>query len=224
MKIVQPEAHIESQDWSELLRKIETKGRVCYKSEERMIDETSNIFVQDLIRRGHLSVLEHSNISVKFVCDRGVSHEIVRHRLASYSQESTRYCNYGNSDTGITVIKPFFFEDDIKYFFWEGAMREANYAYLSLLQAGVTPQEARSVLPNSLKTEIWMTANIREWMHFCTLRAAKTAHPQMRQVAIPLLLKLKEFLPLIFGEIGYDESFPEIDYAEVFCEGVECNA
>ena len=109
MKIVQPEVHIENQDWSSLLQRIEVKGRVCYKSEERISDDTSNKFIQSLMTRGHLSVLEHSSISVKFIVDRGVSHEIVRHRIASYSQESTRYCNYGNSDGGITVIEPFFF-------------------------------------------------------------------------------------------------------------------
>ena len=218
MKIVQPEVHIESQDWSELLRKIETKGRVCYKSETKIDDQSAVGFIESLLKRGHLSVLEHSSISVKFIVDRGVSHEIVRHRLASYSQESTRYCNYGH-DNEITVIKPFFFEEGVyKYKYWLEAMECVEIRYLYLLRAGATPQEARSVLPNSLKTEIWMTANLREWLHFFSLRAAKPAHPQMRQVAIPLLLKLQELLFPIFGGMGYDGDFPETHYAKVVCD------
>lgn len=222
MKIVQPEVHIENQDWKKVLQNIEVKGRVCYKSEERISNDTANKFVQSLINRGHLSVLEHSNISVKFVCDRGVSHEIVRHRLASYSQESTRYCNYGDEkariNEGIRVIKPFFFEDhSLQDVAWRNAMIDAESGYNALLELGATPQEARSVLPNSLKTEIWMTANIREWLHFCTLRAAKTAHPQMKQIAIPLLLKMQELLPPIFSGMGYDEDFPKEHYAKVIC-------
>lgn len=214
MKIIRPEVHIENQDWSEMLRKIETKGRVCYKSEAKIDNQSAESFVESLIYRGHTSVLEHSSISVKFIVDRGVSHEIVRHRLASYSQESTRYCNYGH-DNEITVIEPFFFDKYDKKKLWQTACQMAQQYYLILLGQGATPQEARSVLPNSLKTEIWMTANIREWAHFFTLRAAKPAHPQMRQVAIPLLLKLQELLPPIFGCMDYDRDFPEEHYAEV---------
>lgn len=218
MKIVQPEVHIENQEWSSLLQRIETKGRVCYKSEERISDDTANKFVQSLIRRGHLSVLEHSNISVKFVCDRGVSHEIVRHRLASYSQESTRYCNYRGKD--MEFIDPFFLpEGSYQRQEWEDACGNCEAAYNGMIDiCKCSPQEARSVLPNSLKTELWMTANLREWLHFFNLRAAKTAHPQMRQVAIPLLLKLKELLPPIFGGMGYDEDFPNEHYAKVTCD------
>lgn len=214
MKIVQPEIYIENQDWPELLRKIEAKGRVCYKSETKIDDCSAETFIESLINRGHFSVLEHSSISVKFIVDRGVSHEIVRHRLASYSQESTRYCNYGTEDN-ITVIDPFFFEKPLERYWWREAVETAEQSYLELLKAGISPQEARSVLPNSLKTELWMTANIREWLHFFNLRAAKPAHPQMRQVAIPLLLKLQELLPPIFGGLGYDKDFPEVHYAKV---------
>ena len=218
MKIIQPSVVIENQNWSELLRKIETKGRICYKSEDRITDDSAEKFIESIAKRGHMSVLEHSSISVKFIVDRGVSHEIVRLRLASYSQESTRYCNYGHDDE-ITVIEPFFFlMGNAKRENWFACCDIAEEAYLSLLKLGATPQEARSVLPNSLKTELWMTANIREWLHFFNLRAAKPAHPQMRQVAIPLLLKLQQLLPPIFSGIGYDKDFPEAHYAEVICE------
>jgi len=217
MKIIQPSVVIENQNWSELLRKIENKGRVCYKSEDRITDDSAEKFIESIAKRGHMSVLEHSSISVKFIVDRGVSHEIVRHRLASYSQESTRYCNYGHDDE-ITVIRPFFLMSADGYALWEDACESSEEAYLGLLAIGHNPQEARSVLPNSLKTELWMTANIREWIHFFSLRAAKPAHPQMRQVAIPLLLKLQQLLPPIFSGIGYDKDFPEAHYAEVICE------
>ena len=215
MKIIKPSVVIENQNWSELLRKIETKGRICYKSEGRITDDSAEKFIESIAKRGHMSVLEHSSISVKFIVDRGVSHEIVRHRLASYSQESTRYCNYGHDDE-ITVIEPFFFlMGNAKRENWFACCDIAEEAYLALLKLGATPQEARSVLPNSLKTELWMTANIREWIHFFSLRAAKPAHPQMRQVAIPLLLRLQELLPPIFGSMGYDQGFPIEHYAEV---------
>jgi len=216
VKIIEPEVHLERQDWGPLLQRIELKGRVCYKSEDRINAISADAFIQALFNRGHLSVLEHSMVSVKFVVDRGVSHEIVRHRLAAYSQESTRYCNYGNSDDGLTLINPFFFDwDTYKYRYWLEAMQSAEKMYLYLLKAGASAQEARSVLPNSLKTEIWMTANLREWLHFCLLRAAKTAHPQMRQVAIPLLLELKRVLPPVFAGVGYDAEFKEEHYAVV---------
>jgi len=221
MKIIQPSVVIENQNWSELLRRIETKGRVCYKSEDRITDDSAEKFIDSIAKRGHMSVLEHSSISVKFIVDRGVSHEIVRHRPAAYSQESTRYCNYMNGTFGkhITVIEPFFFKDTISMWNeWAMSCSDAERQYERLLLLGATPQEARSVLPNSLKTEIWMTANIREWLHFFNLRAAKPAHPQMRQVAIPLLLKLQQLLPPIFFGIGYDKDFPEAHYAEVICE------
>ncbi len=217
MKIVQPKVIIENQDWKGILRKIEVKGRVCYKSEEKITDDSALVFMDSLLNRGHLSVLEHSSISVKFIVDRGVSHEIVRHRLASYSQESTRYCNYGSGD--VTFIDPFFFKGGTtEKAHWKTACAYSSLWYKELLKAGTTPQEARTVLNNSLKTELWMTANIREWIHFFTLRAAKTAHPQMRQVAIPLLLKLKELIPFIFGGIGYDKDFPAEYYAEIVVE------
>ena len=143
--------------------------------------------------------------TVRFVCDRGVSNEIVRHRLASYSQESTRYCNYGKDDFGceITVIEPEFLTGDTTgYAIWKQAMADAELAYFSLLEWGCTPEEARAVLPNALKTELIMTANMREWRHFFRLRCAPAAHPQMRSLAIPLYRKFADALPELFGDIG----------------------
>ena len=186
------------------LQHIEKIGRVCYKSEDKITKdgESAKKFVKMIIERGHEAMIEHSSLSVKFIVDRGVSHELVRHRIASFAQESTRYCNYSKDkfDNGVTFIKPFFF-DDTKYQRWLAAMADAESAYLDLMNSGATPQEARSVLPNSTKTEITITANYREWRNLFKLRTAKAAHPQMREVAIPLLAELKEKLPIVFDDI-----------------------
>lgn len=188
------------------LKHIEKIGRVCYKSEDKITGdgESARKFVKMLIDRGHEAMIEHSSLSVKFTVDRGVSHELVRHRIASFAQESTRYCNYSKNKFGneITVIKPLFFaEDSEQYSEWKSAMIDAEKHYFDLLKNGATPQEARSVLPNSTKTEITITANYREWRNFFKLRTAEAAHPQMREVTIPLLEELKEKLPIVFDDI-----------------------
>lgn len=191
-------------DGNVILKRIEQAGRVCYKSEDKITDESAIRFAKDIVKRGHEAVLEHCSFTVKFIVDRGVSHEIVRHRVASYCQESTRYCNYSKDKFGneITVIKPCFWENKSEqYRVWEEAVRFAESDYFNLLSLGATPQEARSVLPNSLKTEVVMTADIREWRHFLKLRTSKAAHPQIREVAIPLLQELKEKVPVFFDDI-----------------------
>lgn len=157
-----------------------------------------------IIKRGHEAVLEHCSFTVKFICDRGVSHEIVRHRMASYCQESTRYCNYSKDGFGaeITVIMPCFLErNSIAYNHWLWACSQAEDSYFNMLDFGCSPQEARSVLPNSLKTEVVMTANIREWRHFLKLRCSPAAHPQMREVALILLEKVHALIPVCFDDI-----------------------
>lgn len=205
MRIVSPGFEILTPVDSEaILKHIELCGRTCYKSEKKITDESCRTFVQSIIKRGHEAVLEHFNITVKFICDRGVSHEIVRHRLASYCQESTRYCNYSKDDFSgeITVVEPFYLQPDtLAYNAWKEACEAAEAAYFSLLDWGCTPQEARAVLPNSLKTEVVMTANLREWRHFFKLRCSPAAHPQMREVATPLLATMQKKLPIVFDDI-----------------------
>lgn len=189
---------------AEILKHIELCGRVCYKSEDKITETSAKAFVAGIIKRGHEAVLEHASITVKFVVDRGVSHEIVRHRVASYCQESTRYCNYSKDSFGqeITVIRPYFWMDDsVQTEAWEKAMEKTEATYMDMLSHGATPQEARSVLPNSVKTEVVMTANLREWRHFFKLRTSPAAHPQMREVAIPLLRHFQELIPVVFGDI-----------------------
>ena len=187
-----------------MLKTIEQSGRVCYKSEDLITKDSAQRFCKSIIDRGHEAVLEHCSFTVKFIVDRGVSHEIVRHRMASYCQESTRYCNYSKDkfDNEITVIKPCFWEkSDTQYHSWVLAMDNAERLYFELIKQGATPQEARSVLPNSLKTEVVMTADIREWKHFFKLRTSKAAHPQIREVVIPLLKDLQEKIPVLFDDI-----------------------
>ena len=205
MKIISPDFEVLSLvDGRAILHDIERCGRVCYKSEDKITETSAQAFVGNIIKRGHEAVLEHSSVTVKFTVDRGVSHEIVRHRLAAYCQESTRYCNYSKNGFGneISVIEPCFLERDTqKWAAWESAMKNAEFSYLRMLDIGCTPQEARSVLPNSLKTEVVMTANLREWRHFFRLRTSPAAHPQMREVTIPLLQKFKELIPVVFDDI-----------------------
>ena len=215
MKIIKPSYEILtpiSDGGIKELQHIEKIGRVCYKSEDRITDdgESAKKFVKMLINNGHEAMIEHSSLSVKFIVDRGVSHELVRHRIASFAQESTRYCNYSKDKFGneITVILPCFCDtgigvlsNSLVYQEWKLACECAEERYFNLLKMGATPQQARTVLPNSLKTEITITANYREWRNFFKLRTAEASHPQMREVAIPLLKELKTFIPIIFDDI-----------------------
>ena len=201
-----------------IIKRIEAAGRTCYKSEDKITEDSAQKFCSMILTRNHVSVIEHESISVRVICDRGVSHEIVRHRLASYSQESTRYVNYGKR--GMSFIIPLgtnlqegVVEDPRSHVValqalgrnaeakWLSAMRDAEVAYNDLLALGWKPEMARSVLPNSLKTEIVMTANLREWIHFFGVRTARAAHPQMREIATPLLEEFKKIVPCIFEHI-----------------------
>lgn len=189
------------------LQLIEEAGRTCYKSESAIDSSSAEKFAQSRLKDGHESVLEHSALTVRFICDRGVTHELVRHRLCAFSQESTRYCNYSG---GVTfIIPPWIDIEEGEYKdsfgdverYWMSSLLISEGNYINLLSCGWSPQQARSVLPNSLKTEIVMTANFREWRHIFKLRCDKTAHPQMREIMIPLLNKCKQLIPIIFDDI-----------------------
>ena len=197
------------------LQHIEKIGRECYQSMSRFQDDGSSAprFIKSLIKRGHESVLEHSTLCIRFYVDRGITHEIVRHRLASFTQESTRYCNYSDEKfddvvkmidiagglteeghaTGVEVLNILNI--------WEIAMENASKSYFDMLAAGATPQIARSVLPNSTRASLTVTANYREWRHFFKLRNDPAAHPQMREIVRPLLSELKARIPVIFDDI-----------------------
>ena len=215
MILVKPAFTIEDKiDGSEILRRIERAGRTCYKSEDKITEESAAKFVSSVIKRGHESVIEHEKVTVRVVCDRGVTHEIVRHRLASYSQESTRYCN---DKGGVTfVIPPWVKVEPGEYKAkrvldcanndaeraWLHSMLDSEVCYIELLARGWSPQQARSVLPNSTKTELVMTMNLREWRHFFKLRTSSAAHPQMQEIARPILEAFKAMIPVVFEDLN----------------------
>lgn len=205
MKIVSPNVELpNAPTYADLLALVEQAGRTCYKSEDKIKDGSAEAFIRNILKRGHEAVIEHGSLSVRFTCDRGVSHEIVRHRLAAYCQESTRYCNYSKEGFGgeISVIKPSWAsEGEPAYEVWKKACVTAEAAYFDMLSIGYAPQEARSVLPNSLKTEVVMTANLREWRHFLRLRTSPAAHPDMQVVAKMLCRILKDRYPVFFEDI-----------------------
>lgn len=205
MKIIEPYYVIEEElDAKKIMATIERAGRTCYKSEGNIKEGSAERFIASILQRGHESVIEHEKITVRFVCDRGVTHEMVRHRIASYSQESTRYCNYSNDKFGneLTFIKPCFWdESDPNYSLWVDSMEYIEKQYNAMIAQGAKPEEARSILPNSLKTEIVVTMNLREWRHYFKLRTAAAAHPQIREISNMLLAEFKEKLPVIFGDL-----------------------
>lgn len=221
MHVVSPSVEILNViNGEEILKHIEQCGRVCYKSEDKIADKTAEGFVRGIIKRGHESVLEHIDISVKFTCDRGVSHEIVRHRIASYSQESTRYCNYSADKFGnnVTYISPFTcFTDSLQekghswetvdaiVGEWQEACLDAEKHYNKMVQLGAPAELARAVLNNSTKTEIVATMNLREWRHFLRLRSSKAAHPQIRELANELLTKFQALIPVVFDDFEVGE-------------------
>jgi thymidylate synthase (FAD) len=206
MKIIEPSYKIISPiDGEAALKFIEDVGRTCYQSFDRTTEDSARKFVKFLIQRGHESVLEHYTFSVRFIVDRAVANEIVRHRIASYAQESTRYVGYDKEKFGseITVIKPCFFDPlTPQWDAWATACEKSEDMYMTMRQYyDVTPEQARDILPLSTKTELVMTANIRSWRNFFKLRTARAAHPQMREISIPLLKECKARLPIFFDDI-----------------------
>lgn len=199
------------------LKIIELAGRTCYKSEDKITDDSAEKFVRMINKRGHHSVIEHAVVSIKFITNRGVTHELVRHRLASYSQESSRYCNYsgnvefilpvwmadhwcGYYDDYFSLVSYTSSDDSVGAFL--SACWHAEQSYQNLLSFGWRPEQAREVLPNALKTEIVVTANLREWMHIFRLRTSKAAHPQMRALMLSCLEGFQKEIPVLFNNIG----------------------
>lgn len=217
MNIIKPSFKIEHIT-PDALQLIERAGRTCYKSEDKITPESAKTFARMIMKRGHLSVIEHSQMTVRIICDRGVTHEIVRHRLAAYSQESTRYCNYKG---GVTFVIPPWVDifpgeyntieeldrygNNLRHdeIVWCSQMLSAETDYICLIEDGWTPQQARTVLPNSLKTEIVITANFREWRHIFKLRTDLSAHPQMQEIMRPLLKEAVNHVPVIFDNIAF---------------------
>lgn len=210
MRVIEPSYQILTAiDGKEILKSLESIARTCYKSEDKIEEGSAERMIAMLIKNGHHAMIEFFNINVKFVHNRGFSHEMVRHRLCSFAQESTRYCNYSGDKFGgeITVIKPYWFEEGDKYskYAWTSTVEDIETVYLNMVEQGLPAQAARGVLPNDLKTEINVGCNLREWRNIFKLRTAKAAHPDMRRVMIPLLQEFKLLIPIIFDDIEVEQ-------------------
>ena len=211
MRIIEPSYEILTPiDGDEILKTIEKVARTCYKSEDKIEEGSAKRMAKMLIKNSHEAMIEFFDITVKFVHNRGFSHEMVRHRLCSFAQESTRYCNYSDDKFGneLTVIRPYWLnqengviEETPKGDMWYRSISFSEVAYFTLLNLKQQPQAARGILPNDLKTEIIVKANLREWRTIFKLRTAPSAHPDMRRVMIPLLEELRGKIPVIFDDI-----------------------
>ena len=204
IEVIEPSFIIETElDGGKILESLEKFGRVSHKSEDKISLGTAKEFIKKLLEWGHESILEHISITVRIICDRGVTHELVRHRNAAYTQESTRYCNYSGK---IQFINPLFFKPgSSEYSIWLKGCEHAAEQYTKLINMGSKPEEARSVLPNSLKTEIIVTCNLREWRHIFKMRCSSAAHPQIRQIMVPLLQEFQKRIPVIFDDFDVRE-------------------
>lgn len=217
MKLIEPKICVENYDSRKIMKNLERACRTCYRSEDLITEDSYKKLLMNCMNRGHESILEHEKITVRMTCDVGVYKDLTRHRFASFSIESTRYCNYGKDkfDKEINFIRPIFADELDKFNVWEDTMRTIEDAYVKMVAAGCKPDEMRMILPHSTAAEVTMTANIREWKHILDLRTKKMTHPAVRQLMIPLLLNFKKNMPEIFGDIEYDEDFPKEKYAKL---------
>ena len=216
MLIIQPEIQVENYDGIKIMKNIERACRTCYRSEGLITEDSYKKLLKNCINRGHESILEHEKITIRMICDIGVYKDLTRHRFGSFSIESTRYCNYGKDkfDNEIKFIEPCNIEPGYIYGLWANEMQNIEHTYIHMVEAGCTPDQMRMILPHSTAAEVTMTANIREWRHILELRCSKAAHPAIRQLLIPLLLKFKEDMPELFDAIDYDINFPKEKYAK----------
>ena len=218
MKIVDPYIQVEKVDGIKIMKNIERACRTCYRSEGKISEESYKTLLNNCITRGHESVLEHEKITVRMFCDIGVYKDLTRHRIASFSIESTRYCNYGKDkfDNELKIIKPCNMEEETDiYNNWKNACEIIEKNYMEMSNKGALPDQLRMILPHSTAAEVTMTANIREWRHILELRTSPHTHPSVRQVLIPLLLYFKKIMPEIFENVPYDINFSQEKYAKL---------
>ena len=220
MRIVKPYVIVEKFDGVQVMKRIERACRTCYRSEGKITEDSYKNLIKNCINRGHESVLEHEKVTVRIYNDIGSYKDLTRHRFASFSVESTRYCSYDKDKYGneISFMDPVYIEDEKVYEVWKKTMQDIENSYLEMKKLGATTDMCRNILPHSTAAEYTMTANIREWKHIFELRANNHVHPAIRQVMIPLLKYFKEQMPDIFGEIPYDEKFNPEYYAELRVE------
>lgn len=218
MKIIEPLVEVEEYDGKKIMKRIERACRTCYRSEGSITEDSYKRLLNNCINRGHESVLEHEKITVRLTGDIGTYKDLTRHRIASFSVESTRYCNYGKDkfDNEIKVIKPVNIDPSSElYSNWIGAMDFMEKEYLAMAKNGATPDQMRMILPHSTAALYTMTANIREWKHILSLRCSSHTHPAIQQLLIPLLLKFKKDMPEIFDSVEYNKDFNPDFYAEL---------
>ena len=220
MKIVEPWIKVEKIDGIKIMKRIERACRTCYRSEGNITEDSYKNLLKNCLNRGHESVLEHEKITIRVYGDIGTYKDLTRHRFASFSIESTRYCSYDKDKYGneITVINPSYIESKEIYEAWKDGIENLEKAYMNMKKLGATNDMCRELLPHSTGAEYTMTANIREWKHILELRTTKNVHPAIRQLLIPLLLYFKEQMPEIFGDIKYDEEFNKKYYAKLLVE------
>ena len=232
MKIVKPWIEVDKIDGIKLMKNLEFAAKQCYRTQGNITENSYKHFLRNCLSRGHESVIEHEKVSIRMCCDIGVYKDLTRHRHASFSIESTRYCNYSKDKFGneIKFIEPIFYDnrhpdeyngiEDIrnalKTEYWVECMKniEASYMQMNQIQ-GTTPDELRMLLPHSTAAELYMTANLREWRHILSLRAQKETHPSVQQVMIPLLRYFQETMPELFEDIRYNKEFDETKYANL---------
>lgn len=217
MNIIEPWIEIYNFDGKEIMKNIEKACRICYRSENKITEDSYKNLINNCITRGHESILEHEKVTIKMCCDIGVYKDLTRHRHASFSIESTRYCNYGKDkfNNEIKFIKPCNIEPGEIYGLWKNEMQNIEHTYQEMSKNGCTPDQMRMILPHSTAAELVMTANIREWKHILSLRCSKYAHPSVQQVMIPLLLYFKKEMPEIFNAIEYNTDFDKEKYAKI---------
>ena len=220
MRLVEPWIKVENFDGVKIMKRIERACRTCYRSEDKISEESYKNLLTNCLNRGHESVLEHEKITVRIYSDIGTYKDLTRHRFASFSVESTRYCSYNKDKYGneIAVVNPVYMEDKEVFETWKKAIEDMEKAYMKMKGLGASTDMCREVLPHSTAAEYTMTANIREWKHILELRTTNHVHPAIRQVLIPLLLLFKEQMPEIFGDIEYDKEFNPKYYAKLTME------
>ena len=216
MKIVNPWIEVEEIDGLKIMKKIERACRTCYRSEGSISEESYKNLLKNCINRGHESVLEHEKVTIRMYCDIGVYKDLTRHRFASFSIESTRYCSYDKDKYGneIKCINPSYIEDKEIYAEWKKSMEDMEKHYMKMKELGASTDMCRLALPHSTAAEVTMTADIREWKHILELRTSNKAHPAIRQLLIPLLKYFQQEMPEIFLNVDYDKEFNEKNYAE----------
>lgn len=220
MRLVEPWIKVENFNGVKIMKRIERACRTCYRSEDKISEESYKNLLTNCLNRGHESVLEHEKITVRIYSDIGTYKDLTRHRFASFSVESTRYCSYNKDKYGneIAVVNPVYIEDKEVFETWKKAIEDMEKAYMKMKELGASTDMCREILPHSTAAEYTMTANIREWKHILELRTTNHVHPAIRQVLIPLLLLFKEQMPEIFGDIEYDKEFNPKYYAKLTME------